>query len=515
MARNRMTLRGRLGAVLLAFVAYMALGATASTLSIRAWNHALDDRGEARNAAREVADLRLAYSDQETGVRGYQLSGDDAALDPYRDGSARAEELTASLRQRDLGDTEVDPYLDAVEVAGDDWRTAIAAETIDDPDVAPPSDAAMASFDRVRAALDEVDQVVAADLRDALGDARRARTVAIGVLIAGLAGALLGTVLIALLFQRWVLAPLDTISRSAGQLGADDTVSLPDFRIAELEDVANAIRTMQRSLAEARDRAVVAYEGLAQSAVLALHVRSQLSNELGELPGGWTVESMLEPAAGVVAGDCYDLGLLDPRTIYLVMVDVTGHGAVAALDALKAKSQLRAAMRSRLAPGAALGWLAQERATDPEADLMTAVVARIDVETGRCEYANAGHPPLMIVDGVNVQTLERTGPLIGAFEATWATRTATIAPGSALVAHTDGVTETLGADRERFGDARMLESLRAITRGPVEAVAAVRQAVEDFRVGQRSDDVTLLVLQRPAPAGANPEPEGEIATMQA
>src|SRR5215212_1785226 len=131
MARNRMTLRGRLGAVLLAFVAFMVVAAAASTLSIRAWNHALDDRADSRNAAREVADLRLAYSDQETGVRGYQLSGELAALDPYRDGSARAAELTASLRQRDLGDRAIPPLLDAVEATGDDWQTAIAVETID------------------------------------------------------------------------------------------------------------------------------------------------------------------------------------------------------------------------------------------------------------------------------------------------------------------------------------------------------------------------------------------------
>src|SRR5262249_4207686 len=159
-----------------------------------------------------------------------------------------------------------------------------------------------------------------------------------------------------------------------------------------------------------------AYEGLAQSALLALHVRSQLSNELGELPGGWEVESMLEPATGVVAGDCYDVGLIDPNTIYVIMVDVTGHGAVAALDARRANTQLRAALRTRLGPGPAIGWLARARSTDPAADFMTTIVALVDIESGDCRYANAGHPPMLLLGDPTREPLDPTGPLIGAFE---------------------------------------------------------------------------------------------------
>jgi sigma-B regulation protein RsbU (phosphoserine phosphatase) len=224
---------------------------------------------------------------------------------------------------------------------------------------------------------------------------------------------------------------------------------------------------------------------------------------------------MLEPASGVVAGDCYDLGLLDPHTIYLVMVDVTGHGAVAALDALKAKSQLRAAMRSRLAPGAALGWLADERATDPEADLMTALVVRIHVETGVCEFANAGHPPMLVAEGDELTALGPTGPLIGAFPSSWSTHTVTVPPGGVIVAYTDGVTDTLGAGRQRFGEARLREVLSTVGDGPVATVAAVRDAVERFRVGTRADDQTLVVVQRPPVHAESPAGSSGVATIPA
>jgi sigma-B regulation protein RsbU (phosphoserine phosphatase) len=357
---------------------------------------------------------------------------------------------------------------------------------------------ATATFDRVRADLEALDDAVTGELSELESLTDRARTTAFAIVIASFAANLLMTVAVTLLFRRWVLRPLGTISGAARQLATDETTALPDFEVAELQDVTDAIRTMQGSLADARDRAVTAYEGLAQSAVLALHVRSQLSNELGELPLGWEVESMLEPATGVVAGDCYDVGLLTPTTVYAVVVDVTGHGAIPALDALKAKSQLRAALRSRLEPGDAIGWLAREREADPEADLMTTAVAVIDLESGECRYANAGHPPLLVLTDGAITQYTATGPLLGAFTASWQTRVAQIPPGGSLVIYTDGITDSVGEGRQRFGDERMLDALRSADGSAVAAVEAVREAVEEFRVGPRFDDLTMLVVRRTA-----------------
>ena len=127
-----------------------------------------------------------------------------------------------------------------------------------------------------------------------------------------------------MLFRRWVTQPLELIGESARALSIDDEQELPDFDSAELQEVVDAIRALQGSLAHERDRAVTAYRALEQSAVLALHVRSELADELGDPPPGWSVGSALVPADGVVAGDCFDLGLLDQHRLYVVMVDVTG-----------------------------------------------------------------------------------------------------------------------------------------------------------------------------------------------
>jgi len=198
-----------------------------------------------------------------------------------------------------------------------------------------------------------------------------------------------------------------------------------------------------------------------------------------------------------VAGDCFDMGLLDQHHVYVVMVDVTGHGAGAALDALKSKSHLRAALRSRVSPGGALDRLLRENQRDSRADLLTAVVAVVDVDTGLCQYANAGHPAPYLTNGEATIELRQTGPLLGAFDSSWRTETITIDPGWTLLLYTDGVTEALGDDRQRFGEARFRDLLgRAHLSDPKQLVSEVLADVADFRVGTRTDDVTLVALHR-------------------
>jgi hypothetical protein len=60
--------------------------------------------------------------------------------------------------------------------------------------------------------------------------------------------------------------------------------------------------------------------------------------------------------------------------------------------------------------------------------------------------------------------------------------------------HSDGITDTFGTDRERFGDSRLRECLT--TSEPTELLAAIERAVDAFRVGPRSDDATAIAVHR-------------------
>ena len=87
--------------------------------------------------------------------------------------------------------------------------------------------------------------------------------------------------------------------------------------------------------------------------------------------------------------------------------------------------------------------------------------------------------------------------LIGAFAATWRTATAVIPPGWTLFVHTDGLTDTVGAGRERFGERRLQACFD--DPDPERLLNCVRQATDDFRVGPRSDDCTATGSGRRRP----------------
>lgn len=467
------------------------------------WQRAVEARSDARVARSEVAELHGAIAMQVTSVRAVLVGGatDVASFRAsYREGVAIERTMIDGLTDHQfvVGADEIRARADMLSAEAEQWRASVAQPVFDG--IAPITvDEFDAASDTVMIEMDTLDALVAMHLERAVDRASDLEGQTNAVLVACAIAVVGGIVVVAVLFGRWITRPLSEIGLAARRMIDDDTSAWPDAATSELQDVTEAVHALQAALVQERDRAVTAYRGLEQSAILALSVRSELANQLGSPPEGWAIDSALVPAEGVVAGDCYDAGLLDQRHLYALVIDVTGHGAHAALDALKAKSQLRAALRSGLPPGDAIAWLARENERDDDIEVMTAVVVVIEIATGACEYAVAGHPVPIVTDADGARVLERTGPLIGAFASTWGTAHTVIEPGSMLVLYTDGVTEAMGPDRERFGHDRLIAALGQCAPTATDAVASVLTAVDAFRTAVRSDDVTLLVIRHASP----------------
>lgn len=484
------------------FVVVLMAGATGSALAMHRWTDALDHRRAVRLAAIDVADLRVAYSEQLTAVRVFLLTGDRTFLEPYFRGvTAEASSLRRLDDRRDeLG--AAGQLLDDIGAAATRWRTETAEPSIARRDVGVTPDQALTDFGNglagaILAPLDRLDENMRAMASRADDEAARIQWLALGGASVTLVVALLGAVLVVALFQRWVTRPMARIGTTARAIGHGDQVTMPAMSAVELRDVVSAVDFLQNSLSEARDRAVRAYETLEQSAVLALHVRSELADQHGPAPEGWELASTMRAAEGLVAGDCFDIGLVSPTALYIVMIDVTGHGAVAALHALKAKSQLRTAVKSGLAPGAAMSSLARQHGHDTDVEYLTAFVAVVDIHGGTCAYANAGHPPAFLTSASTVVELAATGPLVGPFDATWETEHVTVAPGASLVVYTDGLTEACGTGRERLGEAPVRDLLRAVTtEGARTIVDSLVALVDRHRHGPLVDDLSVVALHR-------------------
>jgi serine phosphatase RsbU (regulator of sigma subunit) len=85
--------------------------------------------------------------------------------------------------------------------------------------------------------------------------------------------------------------------------------------------------------------------------------------------------------------------------------------------------------------------------------------------------------------------------MAGAFDdETWGSDTVELVPGDTLVLYTDGVIDTVG-ERERLGEDRLLELVRAAPAEPAALVAHLAAALDGFQRGAQRDDTAIVALQ--------------------
>jgi PAS domain S-box-containing protein len=224
---------------------------------------------------------------------------------------------------------------------------------------------------------------------------------------------------------------------------------------------------------------------------------SLLPNELPDVPG-WEIASLYRPAGTEerieVGGDFYEVFTAGASSFALIG-DVTGHGVTAATLTSLLRYGARFASRLEPQPAAILRRLDEELRQRTDAQLCTALCARIQEQS--IIVASAGHPPALIVDvdGVVTESPE-PGPLLGAFEdSRWQQDTVPVRPDQLMLLYTDGVTETAGA-HERFGPGRLRRLLSEHARlTPSALLQRLDETLEEFRGGAADDDVAALALR--------------------
>ncbi|MFD3415070.1 ATP-binding protein [Streptomyces cyaneofuscatus] len=172
--------------------------------------------------------LETALVNQETGIRGYGLTGIPDFLAPYRQGLADQKAHARSLEELLHGDRARLDDLKAVREAVDRWQEKIARPIIAAPPGSPPSLAAeqvaegKAAFDDVRAALESQQERLRADRVQARADLQS--TVTLRNWVFGTI-ALLMIALAALVFEglrRGINRPLERLGTDARTIAAGD-----------------------------------------------------------------------------------------------------------------------------------------------------------------------------------------------------------------------------------------------------------------------------------------------------
>lgn len=210
--------------------------------------------------ARSVSfQLQNALLDQETGVRGFALTGDRSFLEPYEAGKTAERERLARAREL-IGDDEgLAKDLDAIEAAADRWRQTKAQPLIAAVREGGPSrsgttaqlQSSKTEFDSLRRAY-TVQQRHLAEARDRaradLNATRSTRDWVVGILL----GVLVLTILaLSVLLHRVVGVPLNRLRAASdavrsGTFGHRIEIKGP----SDVQAVAGAVEDMRRRLAD-------------------------------------------------------------------------------------------------------------------------------------------------------------------------------------------------------------------------------------------------------------------------
>jgi phosphoserine phosphatase RsbU/P len=287
-------------------------------------------------------------------------------------------------------------------------------------------------------------------------------------------------------------------------------------RYVESGDFAHRIEIRHRDQLGALGESFNSMTASVSTLIAEQHQRQRLEHELAiarevqaqlfpkERPAipGVEIQAVCRPAS-VVSGDYYDFLPLGPGRLGLALGDISGKGISAAL----LMASLQAALRSQaMFDGHGAGRTAEIvarlndhlfRSTAPDR-FATFFYSVYDAQTRLLEYTNAGHPAPLCISGKQVRGLSAGGTVLGLFDdSQYESQTVEIAPGSLLIAYSDGLTEAENPNGEEFGEQRVLEV--ALRMGPARAGAVLKSLLEavDQWTGptEQMDDITVIMAR--------------------
>jgi sigma-B regulation protein RsbU (phosphoserine phosphatase) len=318
------------------------------------------------------------------------------------------------------------------------------------------------------------------------------------------------------------LAPLLHMQGEVGGIAVDlrtaDGGRLPVLLASALRPGGDHGPALIRStLLEARDRRAYEQELLAarRSAegererlrhLVADLQRSLLPAELPTPPGLETAAHYRMAAQDEVGGDFYDLFALPGGRWGFFLGDVCGKGAPAAALTSLTRYTLRSAAAHDPDPRQVLATLnsvlVQEH--EPTNPKFCTVIAGLLTPPERDEgsttvaLAAGGHPPPLVLRATGTADFVDLvgGQLVGAIDDPFFTAVEVeLAPGDALLLHTDGLTEArVDGGRDRYGEDALLAFARALAPTTArDVVAATVSLLEGFGDGL-DDDTAVLAL---------------------
>ncbi len=249
-----------------------------------------------------------------------------------------------------------------------------------------------------------------------------------------------------------------------------------------------------------RQRSLVAEKSRMQSelevATVIQHSFLPVINE--NYPGRREIDvgAFMDPAKEV-GGDFYDIFFVDSNRIAIEIGDVSGKGIPAALFMATAKMTLQNCIRDIQSLSEAVTTANDSLCAGNEADMfVTLWVCILDLTTGELTYVSAGHNPPVIAGKNGPEFFKsKSGFVLGGMEGMkYRENTLKLNKGDFVCLYTDGITEAINAEKELFGEERLLACFsESENLSSEELLTRIKQSVELFAGSTpQFDDMTMI-----------------------
>ena len=222
--------------------------------------------------------------------------------------------------------------------------------------------------------------------------------------------------------------------------------------------------------------------------IAARQIQQTLQPQNLETLPGYELAAYFKPLREV-GGDYFDVIDLPANHTLFALADVSGKGMPAALLAANIQALVRSIASVQCNPLAFADQMNKHLSQYTPIDrFATAVFLVLNRDSGELIYVNAGHNAPILFSNGSPTFLEATGLPLGLFpEARYETRTLAMPPASTLLLFTDGLPDSIHADKP---EARLCHAFAETT----SQTMANLQALVDPKFNE--DDVTILLLKR-------------------
>ena len=331
---------------------------------------------------------------------------------------------------------------------------------------------------------------------------RRSSLMHTNLLIIGLIVIILLYIICRLIIHR-LTTPITQLSDAALRMAKGDlNTHLPEIKSSdEMKHLHDSFVYMQNSITDYIDElktTTAANERMESELGVARNI--QMGMLRTDFPDN--VSALLVPAKEV-GGDLYDF-VQKGKYLYFTIGDVSGKGVPASLMMAITRAGLRFVSGIDQTMDKLLERI-NVSVTDTNSNDMfvTLFMARVNLETRQMEYCNAGHNPIIVVppDGNPYFLKAKPNLAIGLFEDfVYEAESLDLAAGTRLVLYTDGVNEAERADKNLFGNDRLLAwagsaLVRDTATSDKDVVDSLYNEVLQYTEGNpQNDDITIMSI---------------------